>query len=175
VAVVVVLAASIIASIVLALTALVVTAINLAVVMPVMAVVATIVIAAVVTVIITSIPVVIVTIAPTVMVIMSIRSTVTVVEALVAVSVVVVADLGLFGLEGYSEGTLQLLALPHGVFSVAVKLALVVHNLVEVTFKEGGRCWWICHVGFARSLARPISSIIVIFAIECRLACGRRP
>jgi hypothetical protein len=38
-------------------------------------------------------------------------------------------------------------------FGVAVELALVVHDYVEVTFKEGGRSWWICHVGFTRSLA----------------------
>jgi hypothetical protein len=59
-----------------------------------------------------------------------------------------------------------LLAFPHDVFSIAVKLALVVHDHVEVTFEEGGRSWWICHIGFARSLARTVSTIIVIFAIE---------
>jgi hypothetical protein len=52
------------------------------------------------------------------------------------------------------------------VFSIAVELTLVVHDHVEVTFEEGGRSWCICHVGFARSLARPVSSIIVIFTIE---------
>jgi hypothetical protein len=80
-------------------------------------------------------------------------ATVTVVEALVTVPVVVVTALGHLGLERYSKGTLQLLALPHGVFSITVKLTLVVHDHVEVAFEEGGRSWWICHVGFARSLA----------------------
>jgi hypothetical protein len=47
-----------------------------------------------------------------------------------------------------------------------VELALVVHDHVEVTFEEGGRPWWICHVSFARSLARPVSSIVVIFPVE---------
>jgi hypothetical protein len=37
--------------------------------------------------------------------------------------------------------------------SVTVELALVVHDHVKVTFEEGGRSWWICHVGFTRSLA----------------------
>jgi hypothetical protein len=79
-------------------------------------------ITAVVAVIIASIPVVIWTIGPVIMVLTSIRSTVTVVEALVTVPVVVVAALGLLGLRGYSEGKLQLLALPHGVFGIAVEL-----------------------------------------------------
>jgi hypothetical protein len=35
---------------------------------------------------------------------------------------------------------------------ITVKLALVVHDHVEVTLKEGGRSWWICYVGFAGSL-----------------------
>jgi hypothetical protein len=50
--------------------------------------------------------------------------------------------------------------------SVAVELALVVHDHVEVAFEEGGRSWWICHVGFARLFARPGSSVIVVFSIE---------
>jgi hypothetical protein len=169
-AVVVVLATSIITPIISAVITLVVTVITLAVVAPVITVVATVVVAhiitAVVAAIITSIPVLIAMIGPAVTVITSIRSTVTVVEALVTVPVVIVAALGLFELGGYSEGTLQLLAFPHDVFSIAVKLALVVHDHVEVTFEEGGRSWWICHIGFARSLARPVSIIIVIFAIE---------
>jgi hypothetical protein len=110
-------------------------------------------ITAVVAVIITSILVVIATIGPAVTVITSIKSTITIVKALVTVSVVVVTALGLLGLERYSKGTLQLLALPHSVFSVAVKLTLVVHDHVEVAFEEGGRSWWTCHVGFAISLA----------------------
>jgi hypothetical protein len=169
-AVVVVLVTSIITPIISAVITLVVTVITLAVVAPVITVVATVVVAhiitAVVAAIITSIPVLNAMIGPAVTVITSIRSTVTVVEALVTVPVVIVAALGLFELGGYSEGTLQLLAFPHDVFSIAVKLALVVHDHVEVTFEEGGRSWWICHIGFARSLARPVSTIIVIFAIE---------
>jgi hypothetical protein len=61
---------------------------------------------------------------------------------------------------------LQLFALPHGVFSVAVELALIIHDHVEVAFKEGGRSWWICHIGFARSLARPSASVVVVFSVE---------
>jgi hypothetical protein len=52
------------------------------------------------------------------------------------------------------------------VFDVAVELTLVVHDHVEVTLEEGGRSWWICHVSFARSLARPVSSIIMILSVE---------
>jgi hypothetical protein len=52
------------------------------------------------------------------------------------------------------------------VFSVAVELALVVHDHVEFTIEEGRRSWWICHVGFARLFARLVSSVIVIFAVE---------
>jgi hypothetical protein len=164
VVVVVVMATSIITPIISVVTALVITTITLAVVTPVIAVVATIVFAliivAVVAMIITSILVVIAMIGPAVTVITSIRSTVTVVEALVTVPVVVVAALGLLGLSGYSEGTLQLLALRHGVFAVAVELSLVVHDHVEVTFEEGGRSWWV------RSLARPISSAVMISTVE---------
>jgi hypothetical protein len=46
-----------------------------------------------------------------------------------------------------------LLALSHVVLGVTVELALVVHEHIEVTFKEGGRSWWIYYIGFARSLA----------------------
>jgi hypothetical protein len=52
------------------------------------------------------------------------------------------------------------------VLGVAVELALVVHDHIEVTFEEGGRSWWICHIGFARSLARPGASIIMVFSVE---------
>jgi hypothetical protein len=52
------------------------------------------------------------------------------------------------------------------VLGVAVELALVVHDHIEVTFEEGGRSWWICYIGFAGSLARPGASIIVVFSVE---------
>jgi hypothetical protein len=58
------------------------------------------------------------------------------------------------------------LALPHGVLGIAVELALVVHDHIEVTFEEGGRSWWICYVGFVGSLARLGASVVVIFSIE---------
>jgi hypothetical protein len=67
---------------------------------------------------------------------------------------------------------LQLLSLPHGMLSIGVKLALVVHDLVQVAFEEGGRSWWICHVGFATSFARPGSSVVVVFSV--RTMCGAR-
>jgi hypothetical protein len=47
-----------------------------------------------------------------------------------------------------------------------MELALVVHDHIEVTFEEGGRSWWICYIGFARSLARPGASVIVVFSVE---------
>jgi hypothetical protein len=49
---------------------------------------------------------------------------------------------------------------------IAMKLALVVHDHVEVAFEEGGRSWQICHVGFTRSFARPGSDVIVVFSVE---------
>jgi hypothetical protein len=49
---------------------------------------------------------------------------------------------------------------------IAVELALVVHDHIEVTFKESGRSWRICYVGFAGSLARPGASVVVVFSIE---------
>jgi hypothetical protein len=49
---------------------------------------------------------------------------------------------------------------------VAMELALVVHDHIEVTFKEGGRSWRIYYVGFAGSLARPGASVVVVFSIE---------
>jgi hypothetical protein len=52
------------------------------------------------------------------------------------------------------------------VLSVAVELALVIHDQVEVTFKKGGRFGWIRYVGFVGSLARPIAAIVVIFSVE---------
>jgi hypothetical protein len=48
---------------------------------------------------------------------------------------------------------------------VAMELALVVHDHIEVTFKEGGRSWRICYIGFTGSLARPGASIVVIFSV----------
>jgi hypothetical protein len=169
-AVVVVLATSIITPIISAVTALVVTTITLAVVTPIVAVIAMIVVTSVITAVvavaITSILVVVATIGPTVTVITSIGSTVTDFEALVTILVVVVASLGLLGVGGYSKGTLQLLALSNGMFGVAMELALVVHDHVEVTFEEGGRSWWVCHVSFTRSLSGPVSSVIMIFSVE---------
>jgi hypothetical protein len=111
------------------------------------------VIVVIVAVINTSIPVIVAMIRPTITVITSIRSTVVVVKALATVPLVAVVALGLLGVRRYSKGTLQLLALPHGVLGIAVELTLVVHEHVEVTFKEGGRSWCICHVGFTISLA----------------------
>jgi hypothetical protein len=52
------------------------------------------------------------------------------------------------------------------VLGVAVELTLVVHDHIEITFKEGGRSWWICYIGFAGSLARPGASVIVVFSVE---------
>jgi hypothetical protein len=124
------------------------------------------VVAAVVAAIITSIPIVIVRIEPTVTVISSIRSTVTIVEVLPTIAIIVVVASGLLGGRWNSKGTLQLFALPHGVLGVTVELALVVHDHIEVTFEEGGRSWWICYIGFAGSLARPGAFIIVVFSVE---------
>jgi hypothetical protein len=52
------------------------------------------------------------------------------------------------------------------VLGIAVELALVVHDHIEVTFEEGGRFWWIYYVGFAGSLARPGASVVMIFSVE---------
>jgi predicted RND superfamily exporter protein len=93
-----------------------------------------------------------VTIGPAVAVVTWMRSTVTIIEALVTILVIVIAALGLLGLEGHSEGTLQRFALPHGMFGVTVELALVVHDHVEVSFEEGGGS-----------------------RLECRLTCRRSP
>jgi hypothetical protein len=49
---------------------------------------------------------------------------------------------------------------------VVVQLALVVHDHIEVAFKEGGRSWRICYIGFTGSLARPGASVVVIFSVE---------
>jgi hypothetical protein len=103
---------------------------------------------------------------PAIAVILSIRSTVTIVEALATVAVVVSVASGLLGGRWDSKGTLQLFALPHGVLSITVELALVVHDHIEGTFEEGGRSWWICYIGFVRSLARPGASVIVVFSVE---------
>jgi hypothetical protein len=58
---------------------------------------------------------------------------------LTSVLVVVVVASSLLGGRRDSKGALQLLTLPHGVFSITVELTLVVHDHVEVTFEEGGR------------------------------------
>jgi hypothetical protein len=172
--VVIVPATSIIVSVISSVVALVVveiiTTITLVVVTPVVAVIAMVVvasvIAAVVTAIITSIPIIVATIGPAIMVISSITSMITVVETLATVPIVVVVALGPLGGRRDSKGALQLLPLSHGVLSIAVKLALVVHDHVDVTFGEGGRFWWIRHIGFARSLTRPGASIVVVFSVE---------
>jgi hypothetical protein len=153
VAVMVILATSIVSPVVV----LVVAAVTPMVVVPIVADIVMVVIAPVITaivaVVITSIPIVVAMIGPVITVITSIRSTVPVVKALATVPVVVVVTLCLLRVGWYSKGTFQLLAVPHGMFGITMKLTLVVHDHVEVTFKEGGRSWWICHVGFTRSLA----------------------
>jgi hypothetical protein len=165
-AIMVVLATSIITSVIV----MIIMAITSVVVTPVVVVIATVVVASVITAlvaaIITSIPIVVARIGPAVTVISSIRSTVTIVEALITIAVVVVVAPGLFGGRRDSKGTLQLLTLPHAVLGVTVELALVVHGHIEVTFEEGGGSLWICYIGFTGSLARPVASIIVLFSVE---------
>jgi hypothetical protein len=129
-------------------------------------IIATVVIASIVVVIIMSIPIVVAMIGPAVAVITSIRSTVTDVVMSVAVLVIIVVALGFLGFGVYSEGMLQLLALPQGVFGIAVELTLVIHDHVEVTLEEGGRPWWVCHIGFTRSLACPVSTVVMIYCIQ---------
>jgi hypothetical protein len=51
-------------------------------------------------------------------------------------------------------------------FGVAMELTLVVHDHVEVTLEEGGRSWWVCHIGFTRSLVLPVSTVVVILSVE---------
>jgi hypothetical protein len=158
---VVVLATSIITPVVSLVIVTIITAIITpiasVVVVPVVAVVVTVVvtsvIAAVVAATIMLIPIVTARIGLVVMVISSIRSTITIVKVLATVTVVVVVASGLLGGRWDSKGSLQLLALPHGVLGITVKLALVVDDHIEITLEEGGRSWWICHIGFARSLA----------------------
>jgi hypothetical protein len=170
VVIVVVLATSVISSVVALVIVAIITTITPVVITPVVTVIATVVvvsvIAAVVATIITSIPIIVATIGPAIMVISSIRLAVTVVETLATVPVIVVVAPGLLGGRRYSNGALQLFALFHGVLSVSVKLALVVHDHVVVTFEEGGRSWRIRHIGLARSLARPGASIVVVFSVE---------
>jgi hypothetical protein len=117
----------------------IITSVVSSVVVPVVAIIATVVIAPVVAAVITSIPIVIVRIRPAIAVISSIKSTVTIVEALATIAVVVVVASCLLGGRWDSKGTLQMFALPHGVLGVTVELALVVHDHIEVTFEEGGR------------------------------------
>jgi hypothetical protein len=57
-----------------------------------------------------------------------------IIEALTTVPVIVVVASGLLRGRWDSKGVLQLLALPHGVFSVTVELALIIHDHIEVTF-----------------------------------------
>jgi hypothetical protein len=157
-------------SVVVTIIMAIITTIASVVVAPVIAVIATVVVSsvivAVVAAIITSIPIVIARIGPAVTVISSFRSTVTIVEALATIAVVVAVASSLLGARWDSKGSLQLLALPLGVLGIAVELALVIHDHIEVTFEEGGRSWWICHIGFARSLARPSASIIMVFSVK---------
>jgi hypothetical protein len=131
VVIVVILATLIIASAISSVIALVVmaiiTTITPVVATPVVAVIATVVvtpvIAAVVVAIITSIPVIVARIGSAITAVASIRSTITVVETLATVSVIVVVAPGPLGGRRDSMGALQLLALPHGVLSITVKLA----------------------------------------------------
>jgi hypothetical protein len=172
--IVVVLATSIITLIISSVIALVVmdiiSTITPVVVTLVVAVIAMVVIASVITMvvttIITSIPVIVARIGPAITVISSITSTVTVVETLAAVPIITVVAPSPLGGSRDSKGALQLLALPHVMLGVAVKLALVIHDPVEVTFEEGRRFWWIRHIGFAKSLAPPGASIVVVFSVE---------
>jgi hypothetical protein len=148
---------SVVSSVVVTIIMVIITTITSVSVTPVVAVIATVVVTSVITVvvaaIITSIPIVIERIGPAVGVISSIRSMVNIVKALTTIVVVVAAAPSLLGGRRDSKGTLQLLALPHGVLGVMVELALVVHDHIQVTFEEGGRSWWIYYIGFARSLA----------------------
>jgi hypothetical protein len=107
----------------------------------IMTIVVTSVVAAVVAVIITSIPVVIAMVGPAITIITSIRLTVTVVKALVTVPVVVVAAPGFLRGRRDPKSTHQLLALPHGMLSVAVELALVAlpHGMLSVARTIVGR------------------------------------
>jgi hypothetical protein len=52
------------------------------------------------------------------------------------------------------------------VLDIAVEMALVVHDHIEVTFEEGGRSWWICYIGFTRSFAQLGASVVVVFPVE---------
>jgi hypothetical protein len=157
---------SVVSSIVVTIIMAIITTIASVVITPIAAVIATVVIAPVIAAVITSIPIVIARVRPAIAVISSIRSTVTIVEALSTVAVIVAVASGFLGGRWDSKGTLQLLALPHGVLGVTVELALVVHDHIEVTFEEGGRSWWICYIGSARSLVRPGAPVIVVFSVQ---------
>jgi hypothetical protein len=54
---------------------------------------------------------------------------------------------------------------------VAVELALIVHDHVEITFEEGGRSWLIYYIGFTGSFARPGASVVVVLSIEVMHYC----
>jgi hypothetical protein len=128
---------SVISSVIVTIIMANITMITFVVITLVVAVITTVVvasvIAAVVTVIITSIPIVIARIGPAVTIISSTRSTIMIVKALNTIAVVVAIALGLLGGRRDSKGSLQLLAVPHGVLGVTVELALVVHDYIEVT------------------------------------------
>jgi hypothetical protein len=64
-----------------------------------------------------------------------------IVEALSTIVIILAIASGLLGGRRNSKGTIQLLALPHGVLGVTVELALIVHDHIDVTFEEGGRSW----------------------------------
>jgi hypothetical protein len=165
----------VVSSVVVTIIMVIITMISSVVVAPVVVVIAMVVVSsvivAVVAVIITSIPIVIARIGLVVMVILLIKSTVMIVEALSTIAVVVAVVSGLLGGRWDSKGTLQLLALPHGMLGVAVELALIVHDHMEVTIEEGGRFWWIYYIGFTRSLARLGASTIMVFSVEVMHYC----
>jgi hypothetical protein len=50
--------------------------------------------------------------------------------------------------------------------SIAVELALVVHDHVEVTIMEGRRSGWISRINLDGSLARPVPTVLVVFSFE---------
>jgi hypothetical protein len=52
------------------------------------------------------------------------------------------------------------------VLGITVKLALVVHDHVEVAFKEGGGSGLISRIDFAGSLARPAPTVVMVFPVE---------
>jgi hypothetical protein len=140
-AVVVVLATSIVMSVIVTIVVAIITTITSIALISVVVttVVVASVIAMIIAAIITSTPIIIARIGYVVTVISSIRSTVAILEALTTIAVVIVVAPGLLGGGWYPKGMLQLLALSHGMLGVVMELALVVHDHIEVTFKEDGR------------------------------------